>query len=159
MVTLDVPNVGARKYVYLTFKATNNSGKDLLFAPAFELSDGNGHVLRSGREVPQAVTQQLLTNTQDPFMQDQISVIGELLQGQENMKSGLIIWPVEEFNPVQVTVYGAGFSGETKTVVGPNGKDTFILRKTLRLDFQTPGDLSTAGTMSMSVAERSWIMR
>ena len=136
VVTLNVPKIGARKYLYLTFKSINNSGQDLLFAPAFELSDGDGRVYRSGRDVPQYVTQTLLAQTQDPFIQDQIGVIGEFLQGAENAKDGLIIWPVEDFNPSQVTVYAAGFSGETKPVVSPNGKDTFILRKTLRLEFQ-----------------------
>ncbi len=49
MVTMDVPGLGARKYVYMTFHATNNSGQDLLFAPSFELSDGDWRVYRSGR--------------------------------------------------------------------------------------------------------------
>ncbi len=159
LVTLDVPNVGLRKYLYMTFKATNNSGQDMLFAPAFELSDGDGHVYRSGRDVPLFVTQQLLAQTQNPFIQDQIGVIGELLQGAENTKDGLVIWPVDGFNPSQLTVYAAGFSGETKTVVAPDGKSKFVLRKSLRLDFQSPGDLSAPANQAFAVGTRSWIMR
>ena len=105
------------------------------------------------------VTQKLLVQTQNPFIQDQIGVIGELLQGAENTKDGLVIWPVEGFNPSQITVYAAGFSGETKTVASPNGKDKFILRKSLRLDFQAPGDLSTTSGDTFNVTTRSWIMR
>jgi hypothetical protein len=159
LVTLNAPNVGPRKYLYFTFKATNNSGQDLLFAPSFELSDGDGRVARSGRNVPQSITQALLAETQNPFIQDQISVIGEFMQGAENAKDGLVIWPVEGFNPSQITVYAAGFSGETKTVIGPNGKDKFILRKTLRLEYQSPGDLSEAAGQSIGISNRSWIMR
>ena len=159
LVTIDVPSIGPRKYLYLTFKATNNSGQDLLFAPSFELSDGDGHVYRSGRDVPMVVTQNLLAQTQNPFIQDQIGVIGELLQGAENTKDGLVIWPVQGFNPSQITVYAAGFSGETKTVPSPDGKDKFILRKTLRLEFQASGDLSTTAGDTFGVNTRSWIMR
>ncbi len=159
LVTIDVPGLGARKYMYMTFKTTNNSGQDLLFAPSFELSDGDGHVYRSGRDVPMVVTQNLLQQTQNPFIQDQIGVIGELLQGAENTKDGLVIWPVEGFNPSQITVYAAGFSGETKTVASPDGKDKFILRKSLRLEFLPPGDLSTIAGDTFAVNTRSWIMR
>lgn len=159
LVTIDVPNLGPRKYLYMTFKATNNSGQDMLFAPSFELSDGEGRVYRSGRDVPLFVTQQLLASTQNPFIQDQIGIIGEFLQGAENAKDGLAIWPVDGFSPAQLTVYAAGFSGETKTVTSPDGKSKFVLRKTLRLEFQTPGDLATPSSEAYPVAARGWIMR
>ena len=159
VITIDVPKVGNRKYFYMTYKVVNNSGQDLLFAPSFELADGDGNVVRSGRDVPQTVTQQLLTETQNPFIQDQIGVIGEFLQGVENAKDGLVIWPAGALHPSQLTVYGAGFSGETKTVESPNGKDKFILRKTLRLDFQPIGDFSGVAGRTLPLQERSWIMR
>jgi hypothetical protein len=158
VTTVNLPE-GPRKFFYMTFHATNNSGQDLLFAPSFQLSDGDGNVVRSGRDVPAAVTQKLLAETQNPFMQDQIGVIGELQQGAENARDGLVIWPAASLNPSQLTVYAAGFSGETKTVTSPDGKEKFILRKTLRLDFQAPGDLSGVTGQAFQVAERSWIMR
>jgi hypothetical protein len=150
---------GPKKFFYMTFKVTNNSGEDQLFAPSFQLSDGDGTVVRSGRDVPVAVTQKLLAETQNPFIQDQIGVIGELQQGAENAKDGLVIWPAGSLNPSQLTVYAAGFSGETKTVASPDGKEKFILRKTLRLDFQPPGDLAGVGGAAFTQTERSWIMR
>jgi hypothetical protein len=159
LVTIEVPNVGAQKYFYLTFKVTNNSGQDMLFAPTFQLSDGDGNVTRSGHTVPQTVTQKLLAETQNPFILDQIGVIGELLQGGENAKDGLVIWPANGLNPSQITVYAAGFSGETKTVTSPDGKDKFVLRKTLRLDFKSPGDLSGVAQQAFPLTKQTWIMR
>ncbi len=159
LVTVDVPNVGERKFFYLTFKVTNNSGQDMLFAPSFQLSDGDGNVVRSGHDVPQSVTQRLLAETQNPFIMDQIGVIGELLQGGENAKDALVIWPAGALNPSQITVYAAGFSGETKTVTSPDGKEKFVLRKTLRLDYKAPGDLSGVAGQAFPLTERSWIMR
>lgn len=158
IITIDVAG-GPKKFFYMTFKVTNNSGQDQLFAPSFQLSDGDGNVVRSGREVPAAVTQKLLTEAQNPFIQDQIGVIGELQQGAENAKDGLVIWPAGSLNPSKLTVYAAGFSGETKTVASPDGKDKFILRKTLRMEFHAPGDLSGVAAQSFEVTERGWIMR
>lgn len=158
ITTIDVDG-GPKKFFYMTFKVTNNSGQDQLFAPSFQLSDGDGNVVRSGREVPGAVTQKLLTEAQNPFIQDQIGVIGELQQGAENAKDGLVVWPAGSLNPSKLTVYAAGFSGETKTVASPDGKEKFILRKTLRLEFHAPGDLSGVAAQSFSVTERGWIMR
>lgn len=159
VVTLDVPNVGPRKYAYMTYTVVNNSGQDLLFAPSFELSDGEGIVSRSGRDVPLSVTQTLLAQTQNVYIQDQISIIGELLQGAENARDGLVIWPVNNLNPDQVVVYAAGFSGETKTVSTGEGKDKFVLRKTLKLDYTAHGDLSGISSMTLPLQAKSWIMR
>src|SRR5437870_4091815 len=53
VASVQVRDSGARSYMYMTYKAVNNSGEDLLFAPMFELSLGDGKVLRSGRDVPQ----------------------------------------------------------------------------------------------------------
>lgn len=159
ITTVTAPNVGARSYIYFTYKAVNNSGQDVLFAPAFELSNGQGQTYRSGRDVPQQVTAELVTRTQNPFVQDQIAVIGDILQGEEHAKEGIVIWPLVDFSPATLTVYAAGFSGESKTVVSPNGKDKFVLRKTLRLQFEAPGDLTSAGSRSLEIIEKQWIMR
>ena len=159
LVSMDVPNLGPRKFAYMTYTVTNNSGQDLLFAPSFELSDGQGSVIRSGRDVPLTVTQTLLAQTQNVYIQDQISIIGELLQGGENARDGIVIWPVNNLNPEQVIVYAAGFSGETKTVTIGDGKDKYILRKTLRLDFTAHGDLSGVSSVTFPLQAKSWIMR
>lgn len=159
MVSMDVPSIGPRKYFYMTYRVTNNSGQDVLFAPAFDLGNGEGQVTRSGRDVPQSVVASILSSTQNIFAQDQISIIGELRQGTENAKDGVVIWPVEDLNPNDITVYAAGFSGETKTVTGPSGKDSFVLRKTYRVDYNAPGDLTGANTLIIQVRDRAWIMR
>lgn len=159
VASVDVRDTGPRSYLYMTYKVVNNSGEDLLFAPMFELSLGDGQVVRSGRDVPQSVTTELLGRMQDPFMLDQISIIGELLQGEENHKRGIVVWSLSGMDPEQVTVYAAGFSGETKSVTSPDAKQTFVLRKTLRLDYSTPGSLEGQKAEPLPIKEKSWIMR
>ncbi len=155
MASFDVPNVGPRRYFYMTFKVINNSGTDLLFAPAFEMSTGEGDVIRSGRDVPQLVTESLLKSTQNLYIQDQISIIGDMLQGEENARDGIVVWNAVDLNPEQVTVYVAGLSGETATVTAGDGKQKFTLRKTMQVDFSSPGDLVHQKAQELPAGEKS----
>lgn len=119
LATVETPEHGRRDYLYTFYKVVNNSGEDLLFAPMFELATDEGHLIRSGRGVPAAVTQELLRRLENPFLQDQISIIGVLLQGEENAKEGLVIWPAEGLKVDELSIYAAGFSGETVTLEIP----------------------------------------
>ncbi len=48
IATVDVKDEGPKAYFYMTYKVTNASGGDLLFAPSFDLATDQGDVLRSG---------------------------------------------------------------------------------------------------------------
>jgi hypothetical protein len=144
----------------MTYRVSNNSGEDLLFAPAFELSSGPGVVLRSGRDVPLEVTRELMKQTQNEFIEDQISIIGQLLQGKENAKDGIVIWPLPAFSEDTVTLYAAGFSGETATVQLPDSPDSkVVLRKTMMMRFRVPGTLEHQQSRPLELLEKRWIMR
>lgn len=159
VASFDIKGQGRQAYFYMTFTVTNNSGEDLLFAPAFEMAMDH-QVIRSGRQVPLEVTRALLESTQQPLMQDQISIIGQLLQGKENSKQGLIVWPANEMATRELTVYAAGFSGETATVERPDTKEKVVLRKTLMIRYAAPGDLTQNRTVPIPTAEPPrWIMR
>lgn len=160
---VDTPGVGPRPYFYLTYKVINNSKTDLLFAPSFELATDEMDVLRSGRDVPVAVTNELLQRLQNPFLEDQISVVGTIFRGPENAKEGLVVWPVPAMHLSQVSVYGAGFSGETTTLELPNpetGKpEKKLLRKTYEADYRLPGDLAGEDSAEILPFSTGWIMR
>lgn len=159
VASVNVPDVGPRQYLYLTYRVVNNSGEDVFFAPSFDYSNGQGEIVRSGRDVPQAVTTRLLEVVNNSFIEDQVQVIGDILQGPQNAKDGLVIWPLNDLNPEEVVVYVAGLSGESKTVASPGGKDKFVVRKTLRLSYQAPGSLVGRKSEPLDVASKSWIMR
>ena len=158
-VTVDVPGTGPRPFMYLTYRVTNGSGQDVFFAPSFEFSDGEGSVMRSGRDVPASVTAQLLDSTRDPFMQDQVQIIGDILQGPQHEKRGIVIWPLVDLNPEEVVIYVGGMSGESKGVVTPDGKTRFVVRKTVRLSYVSPGTLDIRTGKPLELSERTWIMR
>lgn len=163
IATVDVGDEGPKTYFYMTYKVTNASGGDLLFAPSFDLATNNGDVLRSGRDVPAAVTKSLLESLGNPLLEDQISIVGTLLQGEGNAKEGLVVWPANSLRLTQLEVYAAGFSGETKSVETSDtktGKPTKVtVRKTLQVRYQPPGEIRDQGSKPFDVIEQRWVMR
>jgi hypothetical protein len=156
---LNVDGVGMRAFFYFTYFVQNNTGKDLLFAPSFELATEDGKLVRSGRGVPSAVTKTLLTQLRNPFLLDQIGAVGLLLQGEENAREGLIVWQADNLEVDEVTIFASGFSGETTTYNRPDTGEPVLLRKTLMLRHATPGDIAVLGDRPLSRVQQRWIMR
>lgn len=159
VITLDVPDAGLRTYFYFTYTVVNSSGEDLAFAPTFELSCDDGSIVRSGHDVPPVVYEELLRRLKNPLLDDEISIVGMLLQGEENARDGLVVWPALALKVDEVTIYAAGFSGESKAIRRPDTGQEVILRKTLMLRHATPGDLAGRGDAPLERTERRWIMR
>ncbi|MGD9691767.1 MAG: hypothetical protein AB7G17_02910 [Phycisphaerales bacterium] len=166
LAMVEVAGEGLRPFLYLPYKVENNSGQEVYFAPTFELStDESAEVQRAGRGVPASVTDEIIRRLSNPFVQDQISVIGPLLQGAEHARESVAVWPVENMKPSRVTVYASGFSGETKRVTPPDASKEggeakeVVLRKTLMLEHLTPGDLAGQGNDPISRTNTRWILR
>src|SRR5262245_17614592 len=163
IAAVDVGDQGPKSFFYMTYKVTNTSGGDLLFAPSFDLATNNGDVLRSGRDVPAAVTKHLLESLGNSLLEDQISIVGNLLQGEGNAKEGLVVWPAGSLRLTELEVYATGFSGETKSVeitdpkTGKASKAT--VRKTLQIRYQPPGEVRDQGSKPFEVLEQRWVMR
>lgn len=151
-----------RSYLYLTYQVVNKTGEDVLFAPSFELSDGEGNVLRSGRGVPLDVVDKLQGDLQNKFLEDQISILGMLMQGDENAKDGIVIWPFDNMTASEVTVYAAGFSGEVSQVEIRDAKGAMqkvAMYKTHMSRYKTGGDMTNRGSEPFTAYENTWIMR
>ena len=193
ITSVSVPGVGPRAYFYLTYRVTNNTGKDQLLAPQFELASDEGDLLRSGRDVPLAVTQSIMGMLGNPLLEDQIEILGTIQRGAENARDGLVIWPAPDFKVDELVVYASGFSGESVTVEVPIGADEakalnarrpegedpdlvargsdvrqredgvwikrVVLRKSMMIRYDVPGDLDVRRTDPIEEAERRWIMR
>ncbi len=154
---------GPKAYAFLTYRVVNNTGQDLPFVPAFDLANDQGVVLRSGQNVPSGITAQVLQLVNNEFVQDQIGILGTLQQGPENAKDGVVIWPLPDLLTDSLTVYAAGFSGETKPVLvtdpatGERVRRT--LRKVRRLQYSTPGNLVLDQSKPLDMIADDWIMR
>ena len=163
IAVVDTADSGPRAFFYLTYKVTNNGPSDLLFAPTFELAtDETSEPLRSGRDVPIAVTRVIMERLSNPLLEDQITIVGTILRGPENAREGLAIWPVPHMRISDLNVYAGGFIGETTTLELPNAKglpEKKILRKTRMLRFRMPGELNPAAAAEFEPFESRWIMR
>ncbi len=165
LATVQLEGKGPRVYYYLTYTVENNSGQDRRFAPSFYLSTKEGTQLRSGQGVPSAVTQEIQRRLDNPLLLDQISMLkGLLLQGRENAKQGMVVWPADDLDIDRIHVYCLGFSGETKTyrITDPETgqKRDVVLRKTLELRYRVPGEMVGYGSTPLQKSHKPrWIMR
>lgn len=163
VASVDIEDEGSQLFYYLTYRVTNNSGQDLTFAPVFELGTDEGELFRAGKDVPRSVRQELLGRLNNPLLEGQISILGTLLQGKENAKDGLVIWPVGDIDVDEISVYAAGFSGETAKVEfkDPKTGETkeVTLRKSYMVRYDLPGSLERRGATPIEAKAERWIMR
>lgn len=163
IIRLERGSGSPRHYFYMTYRVTNYSGNDLIFAPSFDLVTQAGAIRRSGRDVPPDVTAELLAMLRNPYLEDQISVLGNILQGIENAKDGLVVWPADDLETDTISVFVSGLSGENKPYVvtdaGTGRNKRVMLRKTLMLSYETPGTLAGRGSTPLEPGEVRWVMR
>jgi hypothetical protein len=162
VASVEVAGIGPQMYYYLTYKVVNSTGQDLLFTPSFELTTDEGELVRSGRGVPAAATKAVLDRLENPFLQDQISIVGMLLQGEENAKEGLVMWPVGVGHVRALDVFASGFSGETRAVDAfdreTGGTKRVSVRKALMIRYQPKGETRPENE-GYPVIEQRWVMR
>ena len=153
---------GSKPYFFLTYRVTNYSGTDLLFAPDVSLMTDNVTVYKSGRNVPTSVTNAIIHELDNPLVESQIDIVSTVLEGPEHARDGVLIWPAEQLDVDEVSVFFAGLSGEFESYVVGRESDNprrYTLRKTLMLRYSTPGDFSDQGARPFDLAERRWVMR
>ena len=144
---------------YFTYTVTNRTGKDQLWAPKLILYTDGGEILEAGKDVPTRVTQELLTLLGNQFLEDQNSVIGDLLQGKEHAKEGLVIWKASNTQVNEMSLFVRGISGETAQVKNPVSGENVTLYKTLQRDYLIPGDAKARGNDPIGLVEEQWVMR
>ena len=164
IATIKTDGKNVQRYFYLTYKVTNRTNSDVLFAPSFDLATDDGGVVRSGRDVPADVTQHIIKDLENAELQDQISIVGTLLQGEENALEGVVIWAAGDLSLNEISVFGSGFSGETKVIQVPSkdsGKKSDVtLRKTLSLKYSVYGEIVNMGSgEEFELAEKRWVLR
>jgi hypothetical protein len=169
MRIMTVPTAaGTRSFYYLSYEAVNSSGRDITFAPAFELVDGDGVVTRAGKDVPPEALTAAQSKLGGELIEDPISVIGPMSQGRENAKVGFVVFAAADLTPGEVRVYAAGFSGETALVRTPEVRQAdgskaasqlVTLRRTKELRYTDPGDLAGRRDVPLDLAESRWVMR
>jgi hypothetical protein len=146
-------------YWYFVYKVTNRTGKDQTWAPSLVLFTDTGEILEAGRGVPSRVTDELLALLGNELLEDQNEVIGDLLQGKEHAKEGMVVWPAKNLKVNELSLFVAGISGEVARVKNPVTGQEVFLRKTLQRDYLIPGEAAARGSKPIDLAAETWVMR
>lgn len=152
-------NGGEGSFWYFTYTVTNRTGADQLWAPKFVLFTDAGEIIESGRGVPTKITEDILAMLGNELLEDQNEAIGDIMQGRENAKEGLVIWPARNLEVNELSMFIAGISGETARVKNPVNGQEIILRKTLQRDYLVPGNAADRGSKPVDLVQQTWVLR
>lgn len=161
---LHVDSATGEPYWYFTYKVVNNTGRDLRFAPRFELVDDEGRITVSGQGVPSQVTRRLLEQLNNPLIEDQNEILGDILQGEANAKEGLVVFKVTHLGSKELFLYVGNLSSERQGVRDANGNPV-ELRRQFMIAWQVPGDALARGSRELDLIDQEkepnprWIWR
>ncbi|MCL2645766.1 MAG: hypothetical protein FWD61_02030 [Phycisphaerales bacterium] len=137
---LQIGKDGRQKtYWFMRYTVTNNTGKDILFTPDFQLMTDTGQVQDAYKDVPD----EIITKIKDLYNNDLLAspnnIVGKLLQGEDNARDGVIVFGDVDTDSRNFKVFISGLSGETTEVKNPQTQKPVILQKTLILEYNVPG--------------------
>jgi len=191
---------GPRSYWYLLYTATNNTGQDVDFNPEIvRVSEIDAELTaRQAEENPGAAPRLLVDEAiigldarvfaaikqrharTHPFLVPPVKAIDRLLQGKDNARTSVAVFPDLDPRVSRFTIYFGGLSGERiarpnpaydpRAASGGAGRSAgdesdpqtprfFVLRKTLAMPYTIPGDPNTRRLATPVIGRMSWVMR
>ncbi len=150
---------GSAAYWYFAYKVTNRTGRDQVWAPSFTVFTDAGQIVKSGRAVPNRVADEIRDLLGNTFLETQNEAIGDIFHGREHAKEGLVIWPAQNTDVNELSLFIAGISGETARVINPVTNEQVLLRKTLQRDYLIRGDALARGSKPAELVRQQWILR
>ncbi|MHC4563186.1 MAG: hypothetical protein ACYS8X_10495 [Planctomycetota bacterium] len=165
----------AKTFWYLRYRIINDTGDDRTFVPSFDLCTNTGQLFTAKTTVPRILFDKIKQLHNQPLLQTQTAVTGKILQGEDNAKDGVAIWPDFDHSAGSLDVFVGGLSGEKKVVKLPKpikvemsdgaGKtttvtvDEIVLTKTLQLTYEVPGEAGARFNTPAKLANTQWVMR
>ncbi|NNF44766.1 MAG: hypothetical protein HKO59_17925 [Phycisphaerales bacterium] len=156
---LYVDPVDGAAYWYFNYAVVNRTGSDQIWAPSMVIFTDTGEILSSGEGVPSRVEETLRDLLGNPLLETQNEIIGDLHQGQEHARDGVVVWPARDTQVNELAMFVGGLSGETARVRNPLTGDEVILRKTLRRDYLIRGNALARGSRPVELVDQSWVLR
>jgi len=167
-ITVKIP--GERKpqrFWYIILTVTNNAGIDVPFYPSCELVTDTFQIIPAYRDTRNVVFDKIQNRYKKkyPFLESLESAENKILQGQDNTKDLVIIWPDFDAKAKNISLFIAGLSNETKVIEHPTQKDKdgkpekIYLRKTLELQYSIGGDPNLRSNTKLAFKSQNWQMR
>jgi hypothetical protein len=130
---------GPTVYWYMTYHVANNTDRDkVTFYPKFEMLLQDGTLVRSDFNVSPAVFNAIKNREHMKYLQDANHIGGDLLQGEDQSRDGVAIWPEPSQRLGTFNIFATGFWGEV-AIVKVGDKDV-TLHKTMQLTYHANGD-------------------
>ena len=176
-ITIRLPGRSqAETFWYMLYSVANRTGADQGFFPSFDMYTDTGKVVRSdGAGVPTGAFLAIQKRHNDPLLMNMVDIRGKLLQGEDNGKRGVAIWPDFDHDARKIDIFISGLSGEresvklpvpgTETIVDEDGKPkqvaktVVVLSKTLKLSYAVSGEAASRTAASPKKVEETWVMR
>ncbi|MBN1362520.1 MAG: hypothetical protein JW993_18125 [Sedimentisphaerales bacterium] len=164
-----VPRAGAMpaRFWYMILSVTNRTGQDADFFPRCELMTSTFQVIPAGLNVPPVAFERVRQRHESryPLLESLANVENRILQGEDNAKDIVLIWPDFDLRAEGFKVFITGLSNETAVVDHPVAVDGMgrpvqvYLRKTLELDYAFRGDPALRDSVEVVYQDKSWVMR
>jgi hypothetical protein len=171
-ITLRAPGEATETtYWYLLYRVTNRTGQDVQFFPSARLVTSTLEVVEAGDDIGPGVYRAIKVRHRDefPFFEPPSKITGELLQGEGNARVSAAVFQSFDLEASGFKLYFAGLSGELERVINPvfdpnrpESKDnprSFLLRRTLEIVYDLPGDPDTRAYTKPIRRSREWVMR
>jgi len=141
-------------YWYVLYTVTNKTGQDRTFVPVFTLFADTGALSRAG--IYPSVFDAVKKLRKPKFLENAVQMMGKLLVGEDNARTGVAIFPPLSFKTTKFTIFIEGLSGEfierpnpvappqaaagKPEEVKPDADKVIRLRKTLALTYTLPSE-------------------
>jgi len=171
-ITIKLPgDAGEMTYWYMLYTVTNRTGMDVQFFPSFSLVTDRLEVVTAGDDVHPLVYDTIAARhkKQYPFFAPPSKITGPLLQGEDNHRTSAAVFKEFDKEADAFTVFGGGLSGEIVRVINPAFDEStpesddnvrwFVLRKTLAIIYDLPGDAESRDQAVPIRRNREWVMR
>lgn len=164
-INVKLADGSTKTFWYMTYTVTNRSGADRIFVPEFTMFTDTGKLSKAGAGVPAAVFDAVVKQTNNPLLVDQATITGKILQGEDNAKDGVAIWPDIDQEARAFDVFVGGLSGEKAKVKLPAGSQPtsgpaeVTLTKALQLKYALSSEPAARDRNGPKLLEKNWVMR
>jgi len=156
---------------YVVYRVTNRTGRDVVFTPSFRIVTDRLEEVVGGDGVTPGVYAAIKARHKKefPFFANPSDVTGKLMQGTANARTSAAVFRTFDTRAAGFRLFVSGLSGDIERVANPVYKpdepesDTnprfFLLRRTLELDYDLPGDPDTRKFAKPIRRNRQWVLR
>lgn len=162
-----LPGAVQQRFWYIILTLTNKSGKDVDFYPVCDLMTDTFQRVPAIQGTSDILFEKIKNRHQGryPFLELLENAGNKILQGEDNTKDVVVIWPDFDPNAKSFDIFISGLSNETVIIDHPVEKDPegspvkIYLRKTLRLTYSLAGDPKFRDKQKLKLENKLWIMR